>query len=140
MTASREQGLSILAYSPLAQGLLAGRFSEPEDRPTSFRARLRFFEGAHIPLVRNTLAELVALANEYKTTTVDIALQWLVRHQQVVSAICGASNPTQVREQACCLERPLPEELLASVDTLGECLRQRFLNVPSMWTGDVPNP
>jgi aryl-alcohol dehydrogenase-like predicted oxidoreductase len=140
MTASEDRCLSVLAYSPLAQGLLVGRFSDPKDTPTSFRARLRFFDPVHFSSVRETLTELDLIAKDFETTTVEIALQWLLRKPNVAAAICGASNPAQVCEHVRCLERPLPEELMTSVNTVGEYLRQRFVDFPSMWTGELPAP
>ncbi|CAI6083771.1 aldo/keto reductase family protein [Cohnella sp. JJ-181] len=95
-------GIGQVAYSPLAQGVLAGNFKSVADVRSSNRAA----DGNGSEAVRSWLKEeyvhqartLQEMAADFGLTLSQLALAWTLRHPQVSSAIVGASRPEQVEE------------------------------------------
>gem|GEM_PF-1927912 len=106
--ACAESDLGILCYSPLQQGLLTGRFTNPAEVPAG-RSRTRHFgnrqkmsrhetEG-HEALTFATIDRLRSLAADLGHPMADVALAWLLQQRGVRSVIFGARSPEQVRRQ-----------------------------------------
>ncbi|SFB07110.1 Predicted oxidoreductase [Cohnella sp. OV330] len=95
-------GIGQVVYSPLAQGVLAGRFKSVSDLTGSARAA----DANGGEAVRSWLKEeyvdrariLQEMASDFGLTLSQLALAWTLRHPQVASAIVGASRPEQVEE------------------------------------------
>ena len=94
--AQREDRL-IMAYSPLAQGLLSGRYDGSRQPVGVVRRRNPFF--MHPELYQVLMDSLREVAAAHRATPSQIALAWLIRHPQVV-AIPGASSVRQLEENA----------------------------------------
>lgn len=92
------RGRVVIAYSPLAQGVLTGRYG-PARRPRGMRARSRAFSPGNLPRVERLGEELREVGRRHGATASQVALAWLVRHPNVV-AIPGASSERQVEENA----------------------------------------
>ncbi len=112
---ARENGRVVIAYSPLAQGLLSGKYLETTPRnlrrlrpafSTSSRARLR-------PLI----AALGEIATRHGATPAQISLAWLIRKPSVV-AIPGASSVQQMEQNAAAADIELSDEEDARLGTL----------------------
>lgn len=115
LPACRRRGLGVLAFSPLAQGVLTGKYlggARPGDSRLADEARNRFMV-RH--LEADTLAKVEAmgaLAREAGVTPAQLALRWVLRREEVASALVGATKVSQVEENAadvrvdpCVLER-----------------------------------
>jgi aryl-alcohol dehydrogenase-like predicted oxidoreductase len=94
-----ERGRIVLAYSPLAQGLLSGRY-DPDNRPAN---RVRASNPLFLPDNLARAAELIAVLREvaeaHSATPAQIALAWVIRHP-AVAAIPGASSVEQLEHNA----------------------------------------
>lgn len=88
----------ILAYSPLAQGLLSGRYT-PDSRPGGYRRANKLFLPENIRRVQPVLATLREVAEAHRVSPAQVALAWTVR-QPGVAAIPGAKSVRQVEENA----------------------------------------
>ena len=110
---AQREGRVVIAYSPLAQGLLAGRY-DAEHRPRDAMRRLRMsasrLERA-APLVR-ALREVAAA---HRATPSQVALAWLVRQPNVV-AIPGASSVAQLEENVAAADLELSAEEAALLE------------------------
>ena len=118
---ARENGRVVIAYSPLAQGLLSGKYLETTPRnlrrlrpafSTSSRARLR-------PLI----AALGEIATRHGATPAQISLAWLIRKPSVV-AIPGASSVQQMEQNAAAADIELTDEEDARLSTLASALNR----------------
>ena len=97
----RERGIGILAYGPLAEGLLAGKYSEDsrfdaDDR----RSRLPHFRGEALRRSLDLVERVKRLAAEHSKTPAQIAVNWVLSRDAVTSAIVGVKNSKQLDEAA----------------------------------------
>ncbi len=93
-----ESGTGAIIYSPLAQGLLSGRYLN--GIPAGSRAARNHFlkESSITPELVEKLRKLDALAQQRGQTLAQMALAWLLRIQGVTSVLIGASRPAQITE------------------------------------------
>src|SRR5712692_6033348 len=96
---AQAHGRVVLAYSPLAQGLLSGRY-DPGNRPAN---RVRAANPLFLPVNLQRAAELIAalreVAEAHSATPAQIALAWVIRHP-AVAAIPGASSVEKLEHNA----------------------------------------
>jgi aryl-alcohol dehydrogenase-like predicted oxidoreductase len=94
-----ERGIGVLAHSPLAKGLLTGKYrpdhSFPEDDE---RSRMPRFQGEEFRRVLATADRLQAWAQARGHTLVELAIAWVLAHPAVTVCLCGAKSPEQVDE------------------------------------------
>ena len=98
----REHGVSQIVWSPLAQGVLTGKYA-PGARPAvGTRAASASMSGAIGGWMREEVLDAVGkfepLAREAGCTLAQFALAWVLREENVASAIVGASRPSQLEE------------------------------------------
>ncbi|MEX2442435.1 MAG: aldo/keto reductase [Alkalispirochaeta sp.] len=120
LDAAKDLGISIIAYSPLAQGILTGKFHGAEQISSRRGPRkwLKRFKPDGLEATRPLIEELQRTAEEHGATAPQVALAWVTqRHGERVVAIPGASSVSQARSNAEALSVTLsPDEL----DRLGE--------------------
>ena len=113
-------GISQIVWSPLAQGVLTGKYAPGSPLPAGSRAtseRMGRFIGEFLDDV--TLARvqrLGAISERLRVTPAQLALAWVLREPNVASAIVGATRPGQVRENAAATTVELDETALAEID------------------------
>jgi aryl-alcohol dehydrogenase-like predicted oxidoreductase len=95
---AQEHGRIIIAYSPLGQGLLSGRYG-PGRRPTGIRARTSAFRTENLRRAEPLIHVLGEVAEAHHATPAQIALAWLLRRPNVV-VIPGASSVEQAEQNA----------------------------------------
>src|SRR6516164_7781722 len=102
------QGRVVLAYSPLAQGLLSGRYT-PDNRPANrVRAANPLFLPENLERATELLTVLRDVAAAHSATPAQIALAWVIRHP-AVAAIPGASSVEQIEHNAAAAEIDLTD-------------------------------
>jgi aryl-alcohol dehydrogenase-like predicted oxidoreductase len=115
-----EQGISQIVWSPLGQGVLTGKYAPGEAPPTDSRAasdRMSFaIERYMDDDVLAAVQRLRPIADEAGLTMVELALAWVLRRDEVASAIIGASRPEQVHANVAASGRRLSADTLAAVD------------------------
>ncbi|MFN2147242.1 MAG: aldo/keto reductase [Anaerolineales bacterium] len=122
LEAARELGVTIVAWGPLASGLLTGKFHRDPDAlartPFARRRRMQAQLQATEPLIQ----ALERIGSRYEATPSQVALNWVIHNQgESVVAIPGASNVQHAREAARVMDFKLsPEEL----DELGQISRE----------------
>jgi aryl-alcohol dehydrogenase-like predicted oxidoreductase len=109
---AQSQGRIVIAYSPLAQGLLGGRY-DADNRPSgAIRRANPLFLPENLERAAPLIEALRSIAAEHQCKPAQIALAWLLRRQNVV-AIPGASSVEQLESNAAAAEI----ELTGSQDT-----------------------
>jgi len=113
-------GIGQIVWSPLAQGVLTGKYRPGDGPPADSRmasaemgwAMGRF--GSDEVLAR--VQRLVPIAGRLGITMAQLALAWVLRRPEVTSAIVGATRPEQVRGNAAASGIELDDETLAELD------------------------
>jgi aryl-alcohol dehydrogenase-like predicted oxidoreductase len=118
-------GISQILWSPLAQGVLTGKYAAGEAPPAGSRAASEAMGGFIGAFMQDPVLEAVArlrpIAEEAGLSLPEMALAWVLRRDEVASAIVGASRPEQVHANATASGVELSAETLDSIDTaLGE--------------------
>jgi aryl-alcohol dehydrogenase-like predicted oxidoreductase len=98
--ACQELGMSFIPYSPLANGLLTGKYRRDEHLPPG--TRLEHFDPSQVERILsertfNRLERLGDFAAAQGHTIGELAIAWLIAHPTVATVIAGATNPDQVR-------------------------------------------
>ena len=121
---ARELGITIIAYTPLASGLLTGKYHKnPEllqKKPWFWRARLKNGVEKSRPLV-TALEEIGA---KYNATPAQVALNWVINsHGDTVVTIPGATKVHQAQESAGAMKFKLSEDEMARLNELSSSPR-----------------
>jgi aryl-alcohol dehydrogenase-like predicted oxidoreductase len=98
----------VIAYSPLAQGLLSGAYSA-QKRPTAMRSMKPLFFPKNLELAEDLLSVLRDVAEKRAATPAQVALAWLIRQPNVV-VIPGASSVAQLESNAAAADLELTDE------------------------------
>jgi aryl-alcohol dehydrogenase-like predicted oxidoreductase len=119
----RELGLSQIVFSPLAQGVLTGKYRPGEPPPAGSRATDETGGADFIEeLLRDDVLERVQLlrplADEAGLSMAGLGLAWVLQEENVAAAIIGASRPEQVRENVKAAGVRLDPELKRRADEL----------------------
>jgi aryl-alcohol dehydrogenase-like predicted oxidoreductase len=100
---ARELGITIVAYSPLAQGLLTGKFHDNPEliKNTGYRKYFSMFKPKGLEKSRPVIELLKSLGLKYERTPSQIALNWLINyHGDLIVAIPGATKLSHAEENA----------------------------------------
>ncbi len=116
-----ENGISHIVWSPLAQGVLTGKYKPGEPVPEGSRAASeamstsisRFMEDPTLEAVQR----LVPIADAAGLSMGELALAWVLRRPELASAIVGASRPEQVHANAAASGIELSPDVLEAIDT-----------------------
>jgi len=94
----REHDIAIIPYSPLCQGILAGRFKDPSEIPDDPRKHNRLYHPDNLPRTLEVVKVVEDVAARYGKTPGQTALRWVLDQDGVTAPIVGASRPEQVDE------------------------------------------
>jgi len=124
--ACREHGLGNIVFSPLAQGVLTGKYKAGQPPPANSRAANPDTNFTMETLGRRfrsdfllaAVEQLKPIAADLNLTMTQMALAWVLRQPEVSSAISGASRPEQVAANAAGSGIQLSDEALAKIDVI----------------------
>lgn len=101
----RKQGVGCIVFSPLAQGLLSGKYDNGIPADSRIGRDARYLKSdAVTPQLVAKVEQLAKLAAQRGQTTAQLALAWVLRDEVVTSALIGASRPQQLVENVAALE------------------------------------
>lgn len=116
----RENGIGIIAFSPLAQGLLTDRYLHGIPEDSRIARDPRFLH--HSALTPERLAQIRALneiAKKRGQTLAEMALSWILKDGDVCSVLIGASKPSQISDNIRAIDNTdFSEEELAEIDRI----------------------
>ncbi|GAA2036671.1 aldo/keto reductase family protein [Agromyces tropicus] len=120
---SRELGISQIVWSPVAQGVLTGKYRPGQHPPAGSRATDgnggaemigRFMQDDVLARVQ----ELRPVADELSLTMAQLAVAWVLQNDNVAAALIGASRPEQVRENVAASGVTIPDEVMERIDAI----------------------
>ena len=115
----RRQGISFVPYFPLASGLLTGKYKRGEQPPAG--TRLSGMPAERVAALDEKLVvveRLTAFAEKKGHTVLELAMSWLLAHDEVASVIAGATSRAQVEANAAAGDWVLDEAEMREVDAL----------------------
>jgi len=116
---AKELGITIIAYSPLAQGLVTGKFHDNPEllKNLGMRKYSSSFKPAGMEKSRQLVKTIQELAIKYGVSASQIALNWLINnHSETVVAIPGATKESHAKENAGAMTFSLVAEDLSFLD------------------------
>jgi len=121
--------IGIIAYSPMQAGLLTGKFTKeraaglPE---SDWRSKHPFFMEPQLSVNLKAIDQLRKIANEKLISLSQLSLAWVLRNEEVTSAIVGARSPQQIEETAKAGDMSMTK---AEIDAIEEVLTWRINNL-----------
>lgn len=137
-----DNNIGVTCYSPLAQGLLTGKFPNGASVPDS-RARTRHFSNLH-KQIRHTesgqeeetfaaIDRLRPIADEIGCPLAEMSLAWLIHQRGIATVIAGARSPQQMKINAQAMWRKLTPDVIKRIDDATSPLKAKFDKNPDMW-------
>jgi len=128
--ASRELGISQIVWSPIAQGVLSGKYLPGEQPPAGSRATdsngganmiARFMDDE----VLRRVQAVKPIAESLDLTMAQLAIAWVLQNDNVAAALVGASRPEQVSENVKAAGVRIPEDAMRKIDeALGDIVER----------------
>lgn len=122
LNVSEQAGIGQIVFSPLAQGILTGKYKPGANPPAGTRAADNSVNGVIRSYLRDDVLEVVhqldGLANELGLKLSQLALAWTLRLPGISSALIGATRPEQIVENAQSVDIELDSITLARIDQL----------------------
>lgn len=119
---SAKAGIGQVVFSPLAQGLLTGKYRKDQEIPQNARAadpKANMYMGNLLSDENlNKVEQLIDIASELQIPLSQLALAWILRQPNVSSALIGASRPEQVVENVKAIDVTLNEEILQRIEDI----------------------
>lgn len=126
----RNEGIGHIVWSPIAQGVLSGKYKPGKNAPSGSRATdkkggadmiSRFMKND----VLSAVAKLEPIAKEVGLTMAQLAIAWVLQNKNVSSAIIGASKPSQIKENIKASGVKLDLEIMNKIDQVLGSLPER---------------
>jgi aryl-alcohol dehydrogenase-like predicted oxidoreductase len=138
--ACEELGISQIVWSPIAQGVLTGKYQPGQPPPEGSRAT---DEKGGADMIKRLMADdvltavqgLKPLADELSLTMAQLAVAWVLQNDNVAAALVGASRPEQVSENVKAAGVKIPDELMKRID---EVLGDVVVRDPSLTDSQTP--
>lgn len=114
-------GVGIVPFSPLAQGLFTGKYRKGQPLPAGSRATWQADKQINNLLTEENLDKverLLPLAEELGVPLSVLALAWILRKKQISSVITGASRPDQLKSNAAASGLTLPDAVLEQIESI----------------------
>lgn len=129
----RSNGITVLAYSPMAQGLLTGKFGPGHTFPKGdHRSSNRLFQGDNFTRAQNAIARLKPIAVQHGITLAQLALAWVLA-QPNTCAIAGARNATQTLENTAAANVHFSSDTLKALDDISRSVTDHLDDNPVLW-------
>jgi aryl-alcohol dehydrogenase-like predicted oxidoreductase len=133
MSYCQANNISILAYSPMAQGLLTGKFTRSDGfKKGDHRKKNRLFGPDHFRRAREALDKLAPIADAKAVSVGQLALSWVIAHPGT-NAIAGARNADQVAQNAKAANISLSDDERDQIDEIGRIVTDYLNDNPIMW-------
>jgi aryl-alcohol dehydrogenase-like predicted oxidoreductase len=128
--ASKELGISQVVFSPIAQGVLTGKYRPGEQPPEGSRATddkggANMIKRWMRDDVLERVQQLKPLADQAGLSMASLAVAWTLQNDNVAAAIIGASRPEQVKDNATAAGVKLDDDLMRKIDEIVDPIVER---------------
>ena len=128
-----QRGVSVIPYSPLAQGLLTGKFNR-DNRPGDNRKGNALFQDPVFDHAVAAVEQLQPIADKHGVNTGQLSLAWLLAQPAVASVIVGARTPEQVEDNAKAAGVRLEDADVQAITRIGQSVTQHLPDAKTnMW-------
>lgn len=120
--------IGVMAYMPLMQGILSGKYASIDDIPAMRRRTLHFDGSANSqirhgghgmePELQTFLTELRALSAESGYSCSDLCISWILSRKEITTVLAGCRTRKQLEENVNAIETQLPSDLIAKLDAI----------------------
>jgi aryl-alcohol dehydrogenase-like predicted oxidoreductase len=117
---ARDQELAILPWSPLAGGLLTGKYTRDSDKPGGARRAKFDFPPVDLERAYKCIDAMRPIAQAHGATIAGVAIAWLMHKPWVTSVLIGARNPAQLADNLAATGIRLSAEEMAALDKASE--------------------
>ena len=141
----RNNNIGLICYSPLAQGLLTGRYSTSDDVPDGL-SRSRLFNQSRPLAVHgedgceeeafDAIAKVIAIADELGQHPAKVALAWVRAQAGITSLLVGARSPEELDLNIPAFEYELSGGVRQRLDDATEPIKEKLGSNADMWNGD----
>jgi aryl-alcohol dehydrogenase-like predicted oxidoreductase len=118
----KRNGISQIVWSPLAQGVLTGKYKPGQPIPEGSRAASQtmgmWMDRARDETLLERVQQLQPIADELGLTLAQLAIAWVLHEPNVASAIIGASRPEQIEDNVGAVGIELSDEVLRRIDEI----------------------
>lgn len=121
MGTCRKYGIGITSFSPLAQGLLTGKYKKGQPYPEGSRATHQADKQINNLLTDENLAiveQLEKVADGLETNLAILALAWILQHPEISCVIAGASKPSQLENNLKASELVIPQDAMEKIEEI----------------------
>ncbi|MFW6022700.1 MAG: aldo/keto reductase family protein [Halanaerobiaceae bacterium] len=118
----KKNGQGLIVFSPLAQGLLTGKYRKgqeiPEDSRAADSSSNRWLKESLTEENLDKVEKLITISEELGISMPQLALAWILHQPGITSALIGASKPEQVKENVKAVDIELSDEVLDRIDDI----------------------
>ena len=141
----RDRSIGLICYSPLAQGLLTGRYATADEVPeglartrwyASSRAQARHGEPGCEAAVFSAISGIRELSRQVGAPMASVALAWVRQQRGVTSFLVGARNPDELETNLPTLSLELDAATMAELERLTQPVKDAIGRNPDMWMSD----
>jgi len=112
-----QKGIGSIVFSPLAQGLLSGKYIDGIPEDSRIKRDGRFLREAQVEKYHDRIVSLNGISKERGQSLAQMAVAWVLRQPEVTSALIGASKVSQIEEIVAALDKlEFSEEELKRID------------------------
>lgn len=129
----REHNIAVLPYSPLAQGLLTGKFRGRADIPDDIRANNKLFAEGIFEQCLEVVGMMEQIAQGHCKTIAQTAIAWTLQTPGITAPIVGARNPAQVAGNIGGVGWRLTDEEYERISTAGLAISRQLDYSSNMW-------
>ncbi len=137
--------VSIICYSPLAQGLLTDRYASPDEVPDGL-SRTRLFSSSRPQSSHGepgceleafgAIERVRRVARSLGESTANVSLAWVRQQRGVTSLLVGAREPTEIRQAVECLDVTLPPDVLRDLNEATDAVKREVGENADMWLSE----
>ena len=117
-----QNGIGLVVFSPLAQGLLTGKYRKGQKIPANSRAAdpraNQFIQRIYTDENLAKIEKLIPIAEELNITLAQLSLAWILHQPGITSTLIGASRPSQIEENIKALDVKLSPAILEKIDQI----------------------